>query len=107
MVLSEQAKGSTTMDGTEQDLFTSYTNLAYYQAYVFLHNMEADDKIIIRVYVNDPQTSTERLYIETPYYGVQTDTTKYIPSLPTDSYRITCEQESGTYRAVTWILYDI
>ena len=101
MALTE-FNGSKTMTGAEDDLFASQTTLKHYATHIFLHNMTSTDVIIIRVYIKDVDTGVEKLYISPTTSGVQGDADVYVPFMPTSSYRVTCEQTAGTFRAIPW-----
>lgn len=94
------------MNGTKQPLFTpnSQTGLQHYSTSIFFDEMQSDDEIIIRVFVLDEFAAFEKLYREVIVKGVQ-KTNRIVNWVPTSSYRVTCEQVSGTFRTITWALY--
>ena len=105
MVLVLDSSGSLLMDGTEQNLFSSQTILAHYSTKIFFHNLVANDKITVKVYDNDEDSSTERLYRTIYVVGVQDDPVMIINWIPSNSYRVTCEQTDGTNKTITWSLW--
>lgn len=105
MALAEDS-GNVTMNGTEQNMFASQTDLKYYSSYVFLHNMASGDTIRIRVYVKDVDDAVERVYEDQTASDAQTVPAIFIPFLPTSSYRVTCQQTAGTNRVVNWAKYE-
>jgi hypothetical protein len=102
MALTQTAGVSPTLDGTEQNLFSSQTTLKHYAMWAFLHTLGAGDTVIIRVYANDPQSSTERLYDEATYSGTQSSPAVYIPYIQTNSFRVTVERTAGTVSTINF-----
>lgn len=105
MALTESS-GNVTMNGTEQNMFASQTTLKYYSTYVFLHNMASGDTITIKVYVQDKDATTERVYESRTVSDAQTKPAVFVPFLPTSSYRVTCQQTAGTNRVINWARYE-
>lgn len=109
MVLVEGVKGGLLMDGTVQNIIPSATGLKYFSAWLFIHNLVSGDNIIFKIYVNDPQSSTERVWDEFTVNGAQTKPAVFIPNVPTDSFRVTAEQTAtgaGGYKTVNYVRYD-
>jgi len=108
MALVEGAKGAHAISGigTEDNLFSSATGLKYYQLYLNTNAMVAGDILELRTFVNDPQSAVERLYDLTTYSGVQPQPVKFVPPLPTDSFRVTVKQTAGTARTFNWVRYE-
>jgi len=106
MVLAEGDKGALLMDGSVQNIIPTVAVLAYYSAYLFVHNMASGDTITFTIYVNDPQSSTERIYDQFTVSGAQAKDGIFIPNVPTDSFRVTAEQTAGTNRTINWVRYD-
>lgn len=106
MVLTEGSKGALLMDGTVQNIIPTVTVLAYYSAWLYVHNMLAGDVIQFTIYVNDPQSGTERIYDQFTVSGAQTNVAVFIPNVPTDSFRVTAQQTAGTNRTINFVRYD-
>lgn len=92
MTISLLDNNSQLMNGTEQDLFTSKTILQHYTLKIFFDSMVANDKITIRVYDEDINDSTEKLYREIEIVGVQDVPVVLINWIPSSGYRVSCEQ---------------
>ncbi len=109
MVLTEGLKGSLLMDGTVQNIIPTVTGLKYYSGYIFTHNLVTGDSITFTIYVNDPQSSTERIYDQFTVSGAQTKPATFLVNVPTDSYRVTAEQTTsgaGGFKTLTFVRYD-
>ena len=106
MALTEGFKQALAMDGSVQNIIPTVAVLAYYSAYLYVHNMASGDTIEFTIYVNDPQSSTERIYDQFIVSGAQTKVAIFIPNLPTDSFRVTAEQTAGTNRTINVVRYD-
>jgi len=106
MALTEGFKQALLMDGSVQNLIASTIGLNYYSAWIFFHALLAGDSIQITVYVNDPQSSTERIYDQFTVSGLQAKPAVFIPNLPTDSFRVTAQQTAGTNRTINVVRYD-
>lgn len=106
MTIVEGDKGSELVTSGVVDLFTSQTALKYYATYVYFQNVAASDSFEITIFVNDPQTSTERIYDQFTISGNISADAVFIPFLPTDSYRVTAQKITGTDRALTWVRYE-
>ena len=106
MVLSEGFKQALLMDGSVQNIIPTVAVLAYYSAWLFVQNMQSGDVIEFTIYVNDPQSSTERIYDQFTVSGAQAKDGIFIPNVPTDSFRVTAEQTSGTNRIINVVRYD-
>lgn len=106
MVLSEGFKQALLMDGSIQNIIPTIAVLAYYSAYLFVQNMLSGDTIEFTIFVNDPQSSSERIYDQFTVSGAQTKVAIFIPNVPTDSFRVTAEQTSGTNRTINVVRYD-
>lgn len=106
MALTLVSNGSQLMDGTEQNLFASQTTLIHYSTKIFLEDMVANDKITIKVYDIDVNDSTEKVYRTIKTVGVQDDPVVLVNWIQSSSYRVTCQQTSGTNKTITWALYS-
>lgn len=102
-----QDNGVVTLDGTEQNLFSSQTDLLHYAVWVFTNLLAAGDTIVLRVFVNDPQGSAERKYDEITVSGAQDSPAIFFPFVPTDSYRVTVERTSGTVASINWAKEEV
>ena len=104
MFLLFDADGSELVTDTETELFTSQTVPATYFCNVFCQNMESGDVYIIRTYIRDENTATERvLYNDQISFSLIKDKPAYyIPPIPTDSFRVTVQKISGVDRIFTW-----
>lgn len=93
--------GSTLMDGTEQTLFEA-SDVGEYAGYIFLDDMKPNDRIVIRVYVKDPEDSVYKRWGETTYnYGFDDPTIHFQPMQNRVGYKVTAEQTLGSYRTIT------
>jgi hypothetical protein len=102
MVLS-YANGTTTTDGSEQTLF-DITSDAHFATWIFAHNMQAGDSIVIKVYVYDDNAATYRVYETQTLSGVQSlGTATFSPFVPTRRYKVSIQRIAGTDRAYTWM----
>lgn len=104
MVLTH-ADGTILADGTEQDLF-SINALNVYACTIYLHNMAANDRLIIRTYVFDENAVTFRLYDTVIKANVQDNPAWYSPPMPTLQYKVSIEQTDGTNRNYTWVRHE-
>lgn len=107
MVLTPLDNDSIVMDGNEQNLFSSQSTLRFYEADVFFNAMTFGDEIVVRVYEEDVNPSTEKSYLTIPLRGVQDDPTFLVNFIPAQSYRVTCQQTNTSYKTITWQLYGI
>ncbi len=93
------------MDGTEQDLFTKQTILQQYETHIFFDELAAGDEIEIRVYLDDEFDNMERRYTTVPVEGLQTNPAFVVNWLASSTYRVTCQQITGTNRTISWSRY--
>lgn len=93
------------MDGNEQDLFVKQTGLLQYETHIFFDTLTAGDEILIRVYIDDPKDTAERRYITVPVEGVQTNPAVVVNWLASSTYRVSCQQITGTNRTISWARY--
>ena len=93
------------MDGNEQDLFVKQLALLQYETHIFFDTLTAGDEIIIRVYLDDKFDNMERRYITIPVEGSQTNPAYVVNWLASSTYRVTCQQISGTFRTISWERY--
>lgn len=105
MALELALSGSLLMNGTEQDLFASQVGLKHYSTKVFFDELDNGDEILIRVFDLDEDAATEKKYRTTIVRGIQDNPEILVNWMPSSSYRITCEQISGTNRTITFALY--
>ena len=92
------------MNGTEQDLFPSQVGLKNYATTIFFDELIPPDEITIRVYKFDKFAAVEKLYRSVLIQGLLTDPNVEINWLPTESYRVSCQQTVGTLKTITWEL---
>ena len=105
MVLELADNNSLLMNGTEQDLFLSKVGLKHYSTKIFFDTLVAGDEIIIRVYDEDVNSASEKKYRTAEVVGLQTNPENLINWMPSSSYRVTCQQITGTNKTITWALY--
>ena len=95
------------MDGNEQDLFVKQIGLKQYETHVFFDELQSGDEILIRVYLDDEFDNMERRYITIPIEGLQTNPATVVNWLASSSYRVSCEQITGTFRTISWSRYEV
>ena len=95
------------MDGNEQDLFVKQLVLKQYETHIFFDELVAGDEILIRVYLNDDFDNAERRYITVPVEGLQTNPAFVVNWLVSTTYRVTCQQITGTFRTISWSRYEV
>lgn len=105
MALELVTSGSLLMNGTEQDLFPSQIGLLHYSTKIFFDELVNGDEITIRVFDEDVDTSTEKIYRTTSIQGVQLNPEVLINWMPSSSYRVTCQQTVGSNKTITFALY--
>lgn len=93
------------MNGTEQELFPSQTGLKHYSTKIFFDELEAGDEITVRVYDLDEFAVTEKKYRTEHVEGAQINPELLFNWIPSSSYRITCQQITGSNKTITWALY--
>ena len=83
-----------------------------YSCYVSLVNMQAGDRVKIRVYRWNPSTSAYELYelktiMKNDLKGKETEDQPavYAVFIPTERFKLSIEQTDGTLRAFPWELY--
>lgn len=106
MGLSLLTNNSLLMDGSEQNLFASQVLLRHYSTKIFFHNMVDNDKIIVKVYDLDDTSAVERKYRTIEVVGVQDNPEMLINWIPSGSYRVTCQQTSGTNKTINFSLFS-
>ncbi len=104
MVLELADNNEKLMNGTEQELFPSQTELKHYSTKIFFDEMELGDEIIVRVYDKDEFAGAEKIYRTELVQGVQ-KSNRLFNWIQSSSYRVTCQQISGTNKTITWALY--
>jgi len=105
MALILDISGSLLMNGTEQPLFASQVGLKHYSTKIFFDALLAGDEIMIRVYDLDEDAAVEKKYRTTIVRGVQENPEILVNWMPSSSYRVTCEQVSGSNKTITFALY--
>lgn len=104
MAIEVVDKGSLLMNGSEQDLFPSQTELLNYSTKIFFDELITGDEIVIRVYDLDEETLTEKIYRIDRVTGLQSSS-RLVNWIPSSSYRVTVQQVTGVFRTITWALY--
>jgi len=95
------SNGTITTTASEQNLF-DITADSHFATWVFTHNLQAADTVVLKVYVYDENGTTMRLYETETISGVQADPSIFIPFIPTKQYRVSIQRTAGSDRAVTW-----
>lgn len=95
------------MDENEQDLFVKQIGLKQFETHIFFDKLAAGDEVLIRVYLDDPFTNTEKRYITVPVEGLQTNPAYVVNWLSSTKYRVTCQQITGTFRTISWVRYEV
>jgi len=93
------------MNGSQQDLFPSQIGLKHYSTKIFFDELAAGDEILIRVFDLDENAAIEKEYRTFPVEGPQTSPMQLVNWIPSSSYRVTCEQVSGSFKTITFALY--
>ena len=96
------SNGSITTTASEQNI-VDVTADEHFSLWIFAHNMQAGDTVVIKTKVLDANTSTMRQYDQTTLSGVQSSPAYFIPWLPCKQYRVTIQRTAGTDRAFTWL----
>ncbi len=94
------------MDGNEQDLFVKQVGLKQYETDIFFDQLQAGDEITIRVYLDDPFNNVESRYLTIPVEGLQNNPAYIVNWLASSTYRVSCQQISGTFRTISWARYE-
>jgi len=105
MVLEIISADSLIMNGVEQELFSSQTELAHYSIKVFLDELVSGDEVLLRVYDKDEEAGVEKKYRTTEIQGFQVNPETLINWIPSSSYRVTIQQITGPNKTITWALY--
>ncbi len=104
MVLELVDNNELPMNGTEQELFPSQIGLKHYSTKIFFDEMIQGDEIVLRVYDFVEFAGVEKIYRTEMVQGVQ-KSNRLVNWIPSSSYRVTCEQVSGSLKTITWSLY--
>ena len=107
MALTPADQNELLMDGNEQDLFVKQIGLKQYETHIFFDQLAAGDEIQIRAYLDDPFDNMERRYITVPVEGLQTNPAYVVNWLASTTYRVTCQQITGTFRTISWVRYEV
>ena len=92
-------EGTITADGTEQTLI-EVTTTYNVDGFIDLSQMEAGDKVIIRLYGRIKSGGDYRLYEEAEFSGVQAKPLVYVHRRPTRyGWKVTLQQTEGTYKS--------
>ena len=100
------SNGSITSSASEQNI-ADVTADEHFALWIFTHNMQAGDTVVIRTKTLDANTSTVRTYDTTTLSGVQSDPAYYIPFLAAKQYRVTIQRTAGTDRSYTWLRAEV
>lgn len=98
--------GIITTTTSEQNIF-DVTADEHFAAWIFTHNMQAGDTVVIKIKTLDANTSTIRQYDTVSLSGVQASPSYFIPWLPCKQYRVTIQRTAGTDRAFTWLRAEV
>jgi len=95
-----------TTDGTEQTLF-DVTITAHHAFYIFCNNMQDGDSIRINVYVWDDEAGVYRNMHERVLEDIQYYPPFFDSFLPSSHYKVTIQQDNGTYRSFNWTRVEV
>lgn len=93
--------GTITTTASEANLF-DITGQAHYATFIYMHNMQAGDTVVIKIYVKDVNAATMRLYQTVTKSDVQADPAGFIGFLFATQYKVSIQRTAGTDRAFTW-----
>jgi len=105
MVLELVLSDALLMNGTPQDLFPPQLGLKHYSTKIFFDELAAGDEIIITVFDLDENAAIEKAYRTFPVEGPQTSPMQLVNWIPSSSYRVSCQQVSGSNKTITFALY--
>lgn len=109
MVLTLAQTGTVTLvNNNETDLFNVST-IKHYATWLHVNQMVAADILIVRVYVYDDTTLTQRKYLDVQISGSQTVPAIFIPFVPSSQYRVTIQMTApfgGPFHAFTFQRYE-
>jgi len=105
MALELALSDSLVMNGSEQNLFESQVGLKHYSTKIFFDELTNGDEILIRVFDLDEDAALEKKYRTFPVEGPQTNPVFIVNWIPSSSYKVSCEQISGTNKTITFALY--
>jgi len=105
MALELEDNDELLMNGSEQNLFASQVGLKHYSTKIFFDELVTGDEIILRIFDFDEFAGVEKLYRSVPIQGLQPTPETLVNWMQSSSYRVTCEQISGTNKTITWALY--
>lgn len=107
MALTTADQNKLLMNGNEQDLFVKQIGVKQYETHIFFDELVAEDEIIIRVYLDDPFDNAERRYRTTVIEGLQNNPATVVNWLASSTYRITCQQNIGPFKTISWVRYEV
>jgi len=92
MVLTLAQSGFVTLtDNNETELF-NVASVKHYATWLHVNQMLAASKLVIRVFVLDDVSASQRKYLDVEIVGSQTVPAIFIPFVPSGSYRVTIQQ---------------
>jgi len=92
MVLTLAQTGAIVItDNSETEVF-NVSSIKHYATWLHVNQMVAGDKLVIRVFVFDDQSSVQRKYLDVEIVGAQTVPAIFIPFVPSGQYRVTIQQ---------------
>lgn len=93
---------SQAVDSSETTLFDESGTTQHYACWIFTDIMGSGDTYVIRIYVQDQATGTERKYAEETLSDAQDPSSFYVPYIATDKYKVTMQKTAGTDRTFKW-----
>lgn len=100
------SNGTITTSASEQNIFDITAN-AHHASYIFTHNMQTGDTVVIKIYIKDDYSSTVRLFDSVTLSGAQTLPSYFIPFLPATQFRVSIQRTAGTDRAYTYLRIEV
>ena len=96
------ASGSISTTTAEKVVF-DVTADEFFTTWMFAHNMQSGDTVIIRVYVKDQDSAVMRIASSHTLTGVQDPPGLFIPFVPSKQYKVTIQRTGGSQRTYTWL----
>ena len=93
--------GTITTSSSEQTIF-DITGDKHFATWLFCHNMTSAEKMVVKVYVKDQNSTTMRQYDTATLSGDLPSDGFYIPFVTTKEYRVTIQRTAGSDKAFTW-----
>jgi hypothetical protein len=102
-------EGTVTMDGTEVTVVLDEITdnpTRHLEGWIDLSPMQADDTVVVRMYVKLTPTGSYVKYAEETYSGAQSLPALHIVTLPARyGIKLTMQQTAGTYRTFSYQFY--